>query len=49
MQHPFDDLKAEYAGDMAHMVLTRPLDIDRAAKRVLGSGALTPIGSDFLR
>ncbi len=35
MDHPFDSLKAEYAGDLAHMVVTRALDVDRAAKKIL--------------
>ena len=35
MTHPFAELKAEYAADIAHMVITRPLDIDRAAKKIL--------------
>jgi lysozyme family protein len=35
MQHPYTQLQPEYAGDIAHLVITRPLDIDNAAKKIL--------------
>ncbi len=35
MNHPFSDLKAEYATDIAHMTITRAIEVDRAAKTVL--------------
>src|SRR5580658_3957563 len=35
MQHPFESLKGEYAADIAHMVVTRALDVDNAAKKIL--------------
>lgn len=37
MQHPFLQLQPEYAADMAHLSITRPHDVDIAAKRVLAN------------
>lgn len=35
MGHPFTELQPEYAADIAHLTITRPLDIDNAAKKIL--------------
>lgn len=35
MSHPFEQLRGEYSTYLAHMQVTRPLDADQAAKKIL--------------